>query len=308
MTEQLPQNVDVQLTSVISPRIVIYNASEEELDNQVSGHIFRCMPGATIEIRGIEDFPVNQTVGSLRQGRREMNMAKIIVMEADKVARHLLLVSGWYERGATPIFGNEAIDGPAKEAARNRYIKSRVARAMVTQTHWLSVVNETQKVPGSLPPIMPENIRIELDFLNRHQAQVLRGERKRYICSVDGWQSDNLEEITKYVVDHYPDHIRDKGFGDPSVLIHDLEAQAKGIQAQFAAQRAKALREAGSGGHVQQEEDVTGFLIEKAEKLGINLTKADYRGLATHDREVIATLTERLARKEAGSVQETPNA
>jgi hypothetical protein len=292
---ELPQTVDAQLSSTVFGKVILFNTSEEELDNQVNGEIYRLKPGAQITIDAIMRHPVDKSTG-----RRQTGLAKEAVLTADQVARHLLLVSGWYERGVTPIFGNDLVDAEAKKKAHERYVKYRVARAMIVQNRWLTEVKEVQRIPGSLPPVMPERIRQDLEFLQRWQAQALRSDRKRYISEIDGYQSDDLEEMKAYITKNYSDHLQIHN--DPLQFIHDLEAQRKGTQAQFAKARAKALQEAASIGEVvapmAQQTDEVEALVARAEKLEVNLTKADYKGLALRDPETLKAIADRLSSKE----------
>lgn len=286
----LPQSISADLSQMVAGQIVLFNTSEEELDNQVSGHIYRIKPGGELKINPIKDQPRDKM-----SDKRMMEAAPTIVMNSDEVARHLLTQSGWYERGVTPVYGDSR-DQTLKEEARKRYVKNRIARAIVVQTDWLATVQNAQKVPGSLPPIMPDRVRVEMDFLRRNQRQVERAERDRFVCTIDGFQTNDEDEMKRYITTNYAAHMQQAGHEDPSPFYQDLDARKQGIAAMYERQRAQALAQ----DEPKTDESKTAkFLIEKAEALGVNLTKADLLGLALQNSEVVSAVIERLAKKES---------
>lgn len=267
----LPADMAQDIQSLIRNKLTIKNAGGQEVEGQFNGTIYKLAPGQERTIVDVTDYEKTN-------GRPNPELPLRTVGTAFQVVQHLFEKGSFADRGVFVKTGDEKRDQEEERKAFERYRKYRVARALVRQRDWLATV-ENAKRAGSLPPVMPPDVEEEIAFLNQHKQAVLRSERKRYICKIDGYQSDKLDEIRSYIQQNYADRLERMG-SDADAQIHDLDDVAIPKQE-------------------KDDTDLGAELLDKAESLGVNLRKDHLRGLMKKDKATIAEVQKLLAEKAA---------
>jgi hypothetical protein len=297
----LPQNTKEALDRVLSSQVVLYNGSEEDIRGGFNGEIYSFPAHKETVIRDIMDYPMDKSM------RRARDQSLRPEFSAREIAEHLLLQfdGGLMDRGLTVLTGDKEIDDQSREEARDRAIRSRVARSRVLQAHWLAVVATAARSPNEPPPIMPQRVRSAIQFLKEHERDVLRKDRKRFICLIDSEEFDTMEEVAAYITANYAQRLAQEGTDDPSKFFMDLEAMQKDIEA--SAKKRQKKQEARERGEVDPEPasepqptrlDV---ILAKMEEFQAEtkMKKSWLTGLLKRDPAAMAAVEEKLAEIEA---------
>jgi hypothetical protein len=265
-------NLPEDVQGLFSNKLVIKNAGGQAVEGQFNGTIYKLAPGQEKTIRDVTDFKkVN--------GKRQPDLPLEVIGTALQVVSHLFDKCQFGDRGVYVKTGDPRRDEEEERKAFERYRKYRVGWALRKQQDWLTRV-ETARRASLLPPVQPPDVEEEIAFLNQHKQAVLRSERKRYICKIDSYQSDNLEEIRSYINQNYADRLERMG-SDVDAQIYDLDDVAIPKQEK----------------QEKDDSDLGAELLDKAESLGINLKKDHLRGLMKKDKATIAEVQKLLAEK-----------
>jgi hypothetical protein len=285
------------------------NAGDEPVEAQVSGHFYVLQPGQPIHVADRLDWKRG------KKGLLLTNEPRFVPPGGDAatIAAEILSESRLGTRGVFIRYG-DGHDDERRRLSRAQYISWRVQRARVRQGDWINKVEKIMRQPGALPPVQSQTLREDLAFLARYEAGLI--DRKKFICRIDGAESDDRQVIVDHVRTHYAQQLANAG-GVVDGFILDRD-QVKPPSAPEAAAEVSALRQpveqvappAPPVPSTLPETDIA-FLVDKADELGVNLTKETLRGLLRGEADTIRVVTELLAataaKKATGNKKEGAN-
>lgn len=277
--------------------IILCNAGDEVQEAQIAGIFYTFPPGEKVEIqdrldwkRGAKGVLLTSEPKVLLDGADAVTIASEILSEADNRLG---------SRGVTVLFGDVQDDARLK-IARQTYVRYRVERAKHAQRQWLYKVEKATKEPGALPPAQPDTVRAEIAFLSRYEAGLI--DRKKFICKLDGYESDNRAELVAYITRTYGQQVAQAN-GDAAAYIVDRDAAVAKEAPNAGVEPVLPTVPPAPASPAPSITD-TAYLIATADALKVPYTKAELVGLINNDPDVVKALAEKVvavARKREAS-------
>lgn len=297
-----------ELNEIPATTYVVGNAGDEVVERQVSGIFYRFEPSSKTVVKDRYDYVRNDKgqIPRNKLGEIPIGAAKEVPKGGD--ARTILTALFSDEPGFRAgdaglyLLRNDGRDDLRYKVARDKYLASRVERASRLQNEWTDRCMRLK--PGELPPVMPQHIRDEINFLAKHKAGVVN--RKRYISRLGDFESDVRDEVAAHLRMTYPalyDAQGDTMIVDrDNVIPHAPKTAAVPANLMEVAPVAPAAQpvpdildeEDGAGGGMSAE---ARFVLDMVEKLDYRMSAAEITGVM--DGTGIEAVMERLAPIEA---------
>lgn len=271
------------------------NQGDETLEAQISSHFYTFPPGVPVHIADRLDWKRGKKGALLHDEPRFVPVGG----EADTIAAQIMAEDRLGARGLCFIFG-DGHDDERRRLARGQYIRYRVGRARQRQIDWINKVSKIMASPGALPPVQSQDLTDDLNFLARYEAGLI--DRKKYISRIDGFESDTRQTVIDHILRLYAQQVTNAG-GDVEQFVIDRDQvkppPAAEVRAEIAGGTAPAATPmvppaAAAVGSTLPQNDVA-FLVDKAEELGVNLTKAQLVALLRGDGATVEAVTNLLA-------------
>ena len=269
--------------------IVLASGAEEDVTEQL-GAIFYTIPaGGTCPVYDKKEHPRD------KQQRPDLKAAPVSVEPAAVIVRALLSADRLGRKGAYVVMG-DGKDDERRAAGRKRWLEYRSAQAQTKQLWWLQYVSASKATPNSITPTMPQHVRVEMDFLRKYAREINIGDRKRFICTLDGYDFDTYAEAVAYVKNMFS-HELDR-LGDlPEKYIQDNQIMAKNAADAGARARAEAMEAPVETSVVDLE--VGAKVLEEAQAKGVKLTRAEKKALLDGKQDAIKAAQDQIAQAPA---------
>ena len=165
-------------------------------------------------------------------------------------------------------------------------MKWRSSKALGIQQWWMQYSAEAKATPHSLPPVMPQHVRVEIDFLRKHAQEIHFVGRKRYICTLDGNDFDSYDECLAYVANMFGAELQRQNDIPAKYVQDNQQLLAAAITA------GKKAREESSPAVETSVVDLeTGAkTLETALARGVKLTRAEKKALLDGKADAIAAV------------------
>lgn len=284
-----------RLEQISRPKIAVFNPTDVDDNVMVAGHPYHFPPGGTVLVSDQHKHPwTKDTTGRWRAdtSKREVSIS------AKDIALHIVSDINRGPKGYVILFG-DGQDEDRKQAATEKYITWRMDHALSVERAWVAqCAAYGAGNPGAIPPRPSKSVRAELVWLDKNRKGYVG--RKRFICILDSLDWDDQGEATAHAQLSHPGLDAAKVVIDTAAALQPRPAEA--IQAETSgSESAPAPRARGGGpvvdsfGRTDDETLDTAVLLDEAEGLGVNLTRAELAGLLKQDQAVIGAVTSKLA-------------
>jgi hypothetical protein len=270
--------------------IPLASGAEEDVSEQFGGFFYRIpFGGPPLLVRDKMRHKLDKKQMPL------MREPLVIDEPATAIVRELLAPDRLGCKGAFVVM-NDGKDDERRAAGRERWLKWRSSKALGIQAWWMQFQAEAKATPNSLPPVMPQHVRVEIDFLRRHAQEIHFAGRKRYICTLDGNDFDSYDECLAYVANLFGAELRQQNDVPAKYVQDNQQLLASAISAGKKA-RAEATPDVETS--VVDLTEGKKLLAEATEK-GVALTRAEKKALASGETDTIAAVRAQLAQAPVG--------
>jgi hypothetical protein len=265
--------------------IPLASGAEEDVSAQFGGFFYNIPKGGQL-------FVKDKMRHKLDKKQMPIMSEPLVVDEpATAIVRELLAPDRLGCQGAFVVM-NDGKDDERRASGRARWLAWRSSKALGIQAWWMKYSAEARATPHSLPPVMPQHVRVEIDFLRRHAQEIHFVGRKRYICTLDGNDFDSYDECLAYVSNLFGAELRQQN-DVPSKYVQDNQQ----LLASAISAGKKAREEAGVPPvetSVVALEDGSKTLDEAVAKK-VKLTRAERKALLDGDAATIKAVREQIA-------------
>lgn len=270
------------------PEIVLFNASDDPVMAQYASIPYRWAPNSRGPSNADGSVGVQDRTRHQKDKRGKIMKDEPLVLDAGvdgqgayahQIAEHLYRRYG--HLGLVPVYG-DGRDDERIVLARRRWIvhKLEVCRS-IEHNYELKVARTTR--PGMLPPPMPKPVRDAVAFRAKYEREAT--ERARWIAKNGSFEHDDKQVVIAYLQQHFPGQWAADGEG----MILDRDTVV-GIPVSATPQAQAPAAPA---------QDDMGWLVEEADKLGVDLTRAELRGILARDADVVEGIAGKLAKAKA---------
>jgi hypothetical protein len=265
--------------------IPLASGAEEDVSEQFGGFFYNIPKGGQTFVR-------DKMRHKLDKKQMPILSEPLVIDEpATAIVRELLAPDRLGCKGVFVVM-NDGKDDERRAAGRERWMKWRSSKALGIQAWWMKYSAEAKATPHALPPVMPQHVRTEIDFLRRHAQEIHFVGRKRYICTLDGNDFDSYDECLSYVANLFGAELRQQNDVPAKYVQDNQQLLASAISAGKKAREESAVPPVETS--VVALEDGSKTLDEAVAKK-VKLTRAERKALLDGDADTIKAVREQIS-------------
>ena len=280
--------------------IPMATGADEEVYEQYAGMHYRIKPGEIFRVQDRKEHP-----RSSKDQKPDLTATPTTVPGGDaaSIVTALLATDRLGRKGAYVVVG-DGKDDQRRAEGRKRWLAWRASVATTKQAWWMKYVGAAKATPDSPPPIMPQDVRREVEFLTRYRTEISLADRKRYICTIDGMDFDRQEDARAYVSTLHAHKVQDGS--SPDLYIQDNQALLQ--SAAFAGNKAREEAEAPAPAPQRPVETFDASqiaegvkVLSEAKAAGVKMLREERVKLQAGDPYTIRFIRQQIAEKVAAT-------